>query len=302
MSVKQRKKITDKRRYSLSTIPSNLPLSASVPGVDVETIKFSWKLAINPKDPNDFPNLLCQEMFYAKLFKLLPEAKPFFHSLKEQAVMFSGMMRTIVRIDDFYSPYYSFDPRNAFEQDVSLDSVEEIPSATEKSNSIESLKRKKTRLSNNRPLSASSYPSKLSPTSSENEEENERPNNRNRERSLSGSQESNWARLMSVQGYDHLRALGKQHIKLGVTIEMYPVVTHSILCFLEQRLGSIFTPEVKNNWQKAIEIVAGVMSHTVKRKQTFIGLNKKSDSDRMKKKRSSISNDRLSKSASSPES
>ncbi|MCI0612769.1 globin domain-containing protein [bacterium] len=71
---------------------------------------------------------------------------------------------------------------------------------------------------------------------------------------------------VAVKGLSNLDAivpavqeLGKRHINYGVRDEYYDTVGAVFLWTLEQGLGKAFTPEVKEAWATAYELLAGVM-------------------------------------------
>ena len=56
-----------------------------------------------------------------------------------------------------------------------------------------------------------------------------------------------------------VRQLGARHAKYGVRDEHYATVGSALLWTLEQGLGEKFTPEVREAWTVAYELLAGVM-------------------------------------------
>eukprot|EP00122_Pirum_gemmata_P019272 Pgem_evm1s18051 len=59
-------------------------------------LRVSWDKVVGKRDESDFfPLEACQKLFYSRLFKLCPEAKKYFPTLKEKANMFTGLMKTI---------------------------------------------------------------------------------------------------------------------------------------------------------------------------------------------------------------
>jgi len=56
-----------------------------------------------------------------------------------------------------------------------------------------------------------------------------------------------------------VRQLGARHIGYGVKAEHYPIVGAALLWTLEQGLGEHFTPDVRDAWAAAYELLAEVM-------------------------------------------
>jgi hemoglobin-like flavoprotein len=56
-----------------------------------------------------------------------------------------------------------------------------------------------------------------------------------------------------------VRQLGARHARYGVRTEHYATVGSALLWTLEQGLGEKFTPEVREAWTVAYELLAGVM-------------------------------------------
>eukprot|EP00121_Abeoforma_whisleri_P014663 Awhi_evm1s13523 len=74
----------------------------------------------------------------------------------------------------------------------------------------------------------------------------------------------NPANAISAEGYETLRALGKNHVRLGVTSKMYTAISYAILSVLKHRLTKKqYTQEAKNAWTKAIRITTDVMQGKV---------------------------------------
>ena len=70
----------------------------------------------------------------------------------------------------------------------------------------------------------------------------------------------------AVVGLDNLESivpavqnLGKNHVKYGVTAEMYDTVGASLLETLEAGLGADFTAEVKDAWTEVYTLLATTM-------------------------------------------
>ena len=57
-----------------------------------------------------------------------------------------------------------------------------------------------------------------------------------------------------------LRKLGKDHVKYGVTKDLYPIVKDLLLETIEEELGDLYHKEVKEAWEVAIGLVVEVMS------------------------------------------
>ena len=53
--------------------------------------------------------------------------------------------------------------------------------------------------------------------------------------------------------------LGRRHVAYGAVEAHYGVVAETLLWTLEQGLGAAFTPQVKEAWQAALNVIAGVM-------------------------------------------
>jgi hemoglobin-like flavoprotein len=71
---------------------------------------------------------------------------------------------------------------------------------------------------------------------------------------------------VAVKGLSNLDAivpavqeLGKRHVNYGVRDEHYETVGAVLLWTLEQGLGKAFTPEVRDAWAEAYNLLAGVM-------------------------------------------
>lgn len=56
-----------------------------------------------------------------------------------------------------------------------------------------------------------------------------------------------------------LKDMGKRHVAYGVQDEHYATVGSALLWTLEQGLGADFTPEVKDAWGAAYELLSSVM-------------------------------------------
>lgn len=56
-----------------------------------------------------------------------------------------------------------------------------------------------------------------------------------------------------------VRQLGARHVGYGVREEHYATVGSALLWTLEQGLGSKFTPEVRDAWSNAYELLSDVM-------------------------------------------
>jgi hemoglobin-like flavoprotein len=54
--------------------------------------------------------------------------------------------------------------------------------------------------------------------------------------------------------------LGARHVRYGVTLEHFDVVGAALLWTLEQGLGELFTPPVREAWGAAWNVIAGAMS------------------------------------------
>jgi hemoglobin-like flavoprotein len=65
---------------------------------------------------------------------------------------------------------------------------------------------------------------------------------------------SNSAALVPV-----LRDLGARHVRYGVVNKHYVTVGSALIWTLEQGMGRDFTPEVRDAWCAAYELMAGVM-------------------------------------------
>ena len=53
--------------------------------------------------------------------------------------------------------------------------------------------------------------------------------------------------------------LGRRHVKYGVQPQHYNTVAEAILWMLEQTLGAVFTPAVKQSWTEVYTILADTM-------------------------------------------
>ena len=58
-----------------------------------------------------------------------------------------------------------------------------------------------------------------------------------------------------------LEALGRNHVRYGVTDQHYDTVGAALLWTLEQGLKEAWTPAAKSAWTEAYGTVAGVMRH-----------------------------------------
>lgn len=56
-----------------------------------------------------------------------------------------------------------------------------------------------------------------------------------------------------------VRSLGARHVEYGTEPEHYATVGEALLWTLEQGLGDAFTPETREAWTQAYELVAGQM-------------------------------------------
>jgi hemoglobin-like flavoprotein len=56
-----------------------------------------------------------------------------------------------------------------------------------------------------------------------------------------------------------IRALGQRHYRYGVTAPDYNTFGAALIWALEQVLGDAFTPEVKEAWIEAYDVLAGAM-------------------------------------------
>ncbi len=56
-----------------------------------------------------------------------------------------------------------------------------------------------------------------------------------------------------------VQALGRRHVEYGVAAADYDSVGEALLWTLEQGLGEVFTPEVKEAWTQTYELLAGAM-------------------------------------------
>lgn len=56
-----------------------------------------------------------------------------------------------------------------------------------------------------------------------------------------------------------VKAMGERHNRYGAEPEHYPVVGECLLWTLEQGLGDAFTPELKQAWAEAYELLSGLM-------------------------------------------
>ena len=56
-----------------------------------------------------------------------------------------------------------------------------------------------------------------------------------------------------------VRKLGARHVSYGVKTEHYQTVGSALLWTLEQGLGAFFTPQVREAWATAYELLATVM-------------------------------------------
>ncbi|HEX6690404.1 MAG TPA: globin family protein [Burkholderiales bacterium] len=61
-----------------------------------------------------------------------------------------------------------------------------------------------------------------------------------------------------------VQALGRRHAGYGVRDEHYATVASALLWTLEQGLGSAFTPEVREAWTAAYQLLAGTMQGAAK--------------------------------------
>ncbi|MCS6849457.1 MAG: globin family protein [Anaerolineae bacterium] len=71
---------------------------------------------------------------------------------------------------------------------------------------------------------------------------------------------------LAVRGLDRpetiepsIRALGQRHYRYGVTAPDYNTFGAALIWALEQVLGDAFTPEVKEAWIEAYDVLAGAM-------------------------------------------
>lgn len=58
---------------------------------------------------------------------------------------------------------------------------------------------------------------------------------------------------------DHVVDLGRRHMAYDVEDEHYPKVGEALLTMLERILGPDFTPEIKDAWEAAYNMIASVM-------------------------------------------
>ncbi|MGF1621118.1 MAG: globin domain-containing protein [Rhodomicrobiaceae bacterium] len=58
---------------------------------------------------------------------------------------------------------------------------------------------------------------------------------------------------------DHVVDLGRRHMAYDVEEEHYPVVCEALLAMLERIMGTDFTPEIKEAWNAAYDMLARVM-------------------------------------------
>lgn len=56
-----------------------------------------------------------------------------------------------------------------------------------------------------------------------------------------------------------VKAMGERHNRYGALPEHYPVVGECLLWTLEKGLGDAFTPELKQAWGEAYELLSGLM-------------------------------------------
>ncbi|MCZ7556266.1 MAG: globin domain-containing protein [Bacteroidia bacterium] len=56
-----------------------------------------------------------------------------------------------------------------------------------------------------------------------------------------------------------LHSLGQRHVRYGVTPEQYATVGLALLLTLEQGFGDEFTPELREAWTAAYEMIASAM-------------------------------------------
>lgn len=61
---------------------------------------------------------------------------------------------------------------------------------------------------------------------------------------------------------DHVVDLGRRHMAYDVEEEHYPVVCEALLAMLERIMGTDFTPEIKEAWHAAYEMLARVMQES----------------------------------------
>jgi nitric oxide dioxygenase len=61
---------------------------------------------------------------------------------------------------------------------------------------------------------------------------------------------------------DHVVDLGRRHMAYDVEEEHYPVVCEALLAMLERIMGSDFTPEIKEAWHAAYDMLARVMQES----------------------------------------
>ena len=59
--------------------------------------------------------------------------------------------------------------------------------------------------------------------------------------------------------------LGARHVRYGVQPEHFDVVGSALLWTLEQGLGELFTPEVREAWVAAWDVIAGAMREGMRR-------------------------------------
>jgi hemoglobin-like flavoprotein len=62
--------------------------------------------------------------------------------------------------------------------------------------------------------------------------------------------------------------LGARHVRYGVRHEHFDVVGEALLWTLEQGLGARFTPEVREAWVAAWDVIAGAMREGMRRAET----------------------------------
>jgi hemoglobin-like flavoprotein len=65
-----------------------------------------------------------------------------------------------------------------------------------------------------------------------------------------------------------IQALGRNHVRYGVTDKHYDSVAAALLWTLEQGLKDAWTPAVKDAWVSAYTLVAGVMKDAAKAEAT----------------------------------
>lgn len=68
-----------------------------------------------------------------------------------------------------------------------------------------------------------------------------------------------------------VRKLGARHVAYGVKTEHYQTVGAALLWTLEQGLGSFFTPDVRDAWATAYELLATVMQMGAAEEQSLQG-------------------------------